>query len=435
MAGYPRVLISGQYFHTRSGGGITLSNLFSGWDKGKIAATASYIDNPSFDICDNYYRIGSREVIVRFPFNLKKRPDLPSGKLLHGAQSSSIASPNVVEKKIFRKAYEKFIFSSGLIHYRSAFKISPEFLDWLRSFNPEIIYSQLSSLEEIRIVTALHKELKLPLAIHIMDDWPITIGRKYFPRLIWNKIIQKEFLYLLSRANVLLSISESMSEEYFQRYRLEFIPFHNPITIERWLPFSKSRWEVEDKIRILYSGRIGRANGKAILFMANIINEMNLSEERVCIDIYTPDYNNKYAISISSLSGVNIKKTVDYKEMPSLLPGYDMLFLPLDFDGDGIRFAKLSMPTKTSEYMISGTPILIYSPEETAVAKFFNANNCGLCVTHQSKEELKKAIQFLISNKEYRQAISCNAVKLAKDKFDDKKVRAEFRRVLLTATS
>jgi len=121
--------------------------------------------------------------------------------------------------------------------------------------------------------------------------------------------------------------------------------------------------------------------------------------------------------------------------MPSLLASYDLLFLPLDFDEDGIRFAKLSMPTKTSEYMISGTPILIYSPEETALAKFFIDNNCGYCVTHQSKEELEKAIQFLISNQGYRQEISCNAVKLATEKFDSEKVRQEFQKLLKAAVS
>ena len=34
---YPKVLIIGQYFHTESGGGITMTNLFKGWDKEKIA--------------------------------------------------------------------------------------------------------------------------------------------------------------------------------------------------------------------------------------------------------------------------------------------------------------------------------------------------------------------------------------------------------------
>jgi glycosyltransferase involved in cell wall biosynthesis len=168
--------------------------------------------------------------------------------------------------------------------------------------------------------------------------------------------------------------------------------------------------------------------------MANIINEMNLSEKRIKLDIYTPDYNNRAATSLNNLRGVSVIKTVAYKEMPKLLASYDLLFLPLDFDKDGIRFAKLSMPTKTSEYMISGTPILIYSPKETAVAKFFSQNNCGYCVTHQSKEEIKKAIGFLTSDEEYRQKISRNAVKLAVERFDSVKVRERFRDILMKAS-
>ena len=436
MKGDPCILITGQYFNRKSGAGITLSNLFEGWNKTKIAAATSAISDPSFEICENYYQLGSLEFELRFPFNLKHGSDqYYSGRITQRELSISEQTSITGSKSVFRKIYEGILFTSGLIHYRSKFRISDKFLEWIKELRPEIIYSQLSSLEEMRIVSMLQEKLKLPVAIHIMDDWPSTISERYFPKFIWRKIIHKHLIRIFSEAKVLLSISESMSEEYFKRYGLRFMPFHNPINIEKWLPHSKTKWEIEGKFKILYSGRIGRANGKAIIFMANIINEINLSEEKVTLDIYTPDSNNKYAISISSLSGVNVKKTVDYKEMPSLLASYDLLFLPLDFDGDGIRFAKLSMPTKTSEYMISGTPILIYSPEETAVAKFFSNNNCGYCVTHQSKDELKKAIQFLISNEGYRQEISCNAVKLAKGKFDDEKVRAEFRRVLLTATT
>jgi len=40
-----------------------LSNLFEGWDKNKIAAAASFITSPSFEICDNYYQLGSGRII------------------------------------------------------------------------------------------------------------------------------------------------------------------------------------------------------------------------------------------------------------------------------------------------------------------------------------------------------------------------------------
>ena len=46
---YPKVLIIGQYFHTESGGGITMTNLFKGWDKEKIASAAENIYDPDFE--------------------------------------------------------------------------------------------------------------------------------------------------------------------------------------------------------------------------------------------------------------------------------------------------------------------------------------------------------------------------------------------------
>jgi len=435
MKKFPKILICGQFFNLRSGGGITLSNLFYGWGKNNIAAIASFIDNPSFDVCERYYQLGSSEFNLRFPFNLKRRRNkIYSGKIERKEGSDSSSSMLIKNKSLLRSIYDKVLFSTGLIHYRSEFKISEDLLRWIKDLSPDIIYSQLSSLEGIRIVYALQRELKVPLAIHIMDDWPNTIGNRYFPRVIWHNIIRREFLCLLSKADALFSISESMSEEYFKRYGLKFIPFHNPISIDNWLPFSKTKWVVEGDFKILYSGRIGIANGKSIIFMANIINEMFLSKQRIKLDIYTPDYHNRDASSLNNLNGVSVKKTVAYQEMPKLLASYDLLLLPLDFDKDGIRFAKLSMPTKTSEYMISGTPILIYSPKETAVAKFFIENNCGYCVTRQSKEEIKEAIRFLISDEEYRQRISRNAVKLAVERFDSTLVRERFRNILRDIT-
>jgi len=80
--------------------------------------------------------------------------------------------------------------------------------------------------------------------------------------------------------------------------------------------------------------------------------------------------------------------------------------------------------------MISGTPILVYSPEETAVSKFFIQNECGLCVTKHDRHDLTDAFKYLFDNKDYREKISRNAVHYAMDKFDAKKVRNEFQRLI-----
>ena len=88
------------------------------------------------------------------------------------------------------------------------------------------------------------------------------------------------------------------------------------------------------------------------------------------------------------------------------------------------------MPTKASEYMISGTPILVYSHSETAVSRFFNSNECGCCVSEHDQEKLIDAITLLLTNQKYRNRISKNAVRLAAELFDADKVRTKFRDLL-----
>jgi glycosyltransferase involved in cell wall biosynthesis len=117
--------------------------------------------------------------------------------------------------------------------------------------------------------------------------------------------------------------------------------------------------------------------------------------------------------------------------IPSLLAEYDLLLLPLDFTEAGFKYAQYSLPTKASEYMISGTPILVFAPKETAISKFCSDNECGYCVVEQSKKKIKEAIQFLINNEDCRIKISQNAVRLAKDLFDEDKVRNRFQQLLM----
>jgi len=89
------------------------------------------------------------------------------------------------------------------------------------------------------------------------------------------------------------------------------------------------------------------------------------------------------------------------------------------------------MPTKASEYMISGIPILVLAPRETAISQFFTQHECGFCVSTKSSVELSEAMAFLIDNEDYRNKISTNAVKIAMARFDVSIVRDEFQKLLI----
>jgi glycosyltransferase involved in cell wall biosynthesis len=105
--------------------------------------------------------------------------------------------------------------------------------------------------------------------------------------------------------------------------------------------------------------------------------------------------------------------------------------LPLDFSEEGLRFARFSVPTKASEYLISGTPVMVFAPRETAISKFCSENDCGLCVTEMNEKHISDALHLLIRDDKYRERITDNAVRIAKTLFDADKVRSEFQQLLI----
>jgi glycosyltransferase involved in cell wall biosynthesis len=432
---YPKVLIIGQSLNRKSGGGITVSNLFAGWPKSNLAVVSSDNLRSGFDtsICEKFYQLGYNSKLHPFPLNIFL-PKIKCGIIitenkenLTTYQGKSITPGKYKRLYNLLSSFLKFV---GIYNVLYKLKITPDFKDWLASYKPDIIYSQLSTLELIRFVSDVHKLSDKPVILHIMDDWPRSINENGLLFFYWKKVIDNEFRKLLDKSSVLLSICESMSEEYRIRYNKKFLPFHNPIVVNNWLPYSKKNWDIDGVFRILYTGRVGKANGKAILFMARVVDEMNREGNKMILDIFTPDTDAKKASHIKNLNGVQILNTINYEKMPSLLSSYDLLFLPLDFDRSALRFVQFSMPTKTPEYMISGTPVLVYADKKTALAQYAVEGKWAYTVTENNRTVLKKALLELISNHLLRQSLAERAMTMAMQNDDAENIREDFRNIL-----
>jgi len=220
-----------------------------------------------------------------------------------------------------------------------------------------------------------------------------------------------------------------MSEEYKKRYNKEFVHFHNPIEIDKWLPYTKTDYSIDRRhIKILCAGRIGDIGiFDSIVEVASCIDRMNGKEANIKLHIQTPTKKKSVLDRLQEYKCVIINPFSEYKQLPIIFSESDILLLANDFSKQGVDFLRFSMPTKASEYMISGTPVLVYASEESAVSKFFSRNNCGYPVTKQSKDEIMNAINLLLNNEDLRKRISRNAVNIAKEKFDADLVRKDFQ--------
>lgn len=428
----PKILIISETFKSDTGGGITLTNLFKDYPRECLAnavdATELLKINQT-DICDNFYSIGlyEKKTLKIFSFLQKKGY---SGKYIINEKSKS-KQKDKVKKESYRAllvdVFFKILHFIGIYHLLYRYEISPAFKIWLEEFKPDYIYTQLSARELIHFTEKIRKLTNAKVALHIMDDWPSTISRNGFLKKYWQKKIDKEFKELLSKASILMSISEGMSDEYKRRYNKVFIPFHNPIEVQHWLPYSKNDVNLDNQnIKILYAGRIGLGTSDSIIDIANAIEELCKSGLKINFHIQTTTSNSPIIERLKEFSCVRINPVVKYSDLPKIFSGADLLVMPIDFTQKGIQFLKYSMPTKASEYMISGTPILLYCDPEVSMYNHAKKHGWASIVSERNNETLKNMIVELISNIDFRFKLSKTAKDFAKDNFDSAIVRKNF---------
>jgi glycosyltransferase involved in cell wall biosynthesis len=432
----PKVLIIGQPFNNDFGGGITQANLFGGWDKGKIAVvcTDHMFNNLNTDICDTYYLLGNEEYKWNFPFNFLQR------KVLSGSvkvkKSNEKPGPVLAKAKLRTKIIDKYFYPFleyiGLFHCLSKITLSDKLCKWVDEYNPDIIYAQATSREGILFCRLLQEYVKKPMIYHVMDDWPSTISKKGPFKNFWHKKIDRELRALLDKSTILLSISHDMAEEYKNRYGKNFITFHNPIEIDFWKSHQRKNYELGTTPSILYAGRIGPGIETSLETIAKAIEQVNMQFRRsVKFILQTKDK----PLWVDTYNCVTHKAMVPYNELPRVFAEADFLYLPYDFSAESIRFIKYSMPTKAPEYMISGTPVIMFGPGETALMKDGQRNNWAKVVTENNVEALAEAINTLITKDTLRKELAENAIRIAETNYNSVKIRNEFKEVISSLVS
>jgi len=432
----PKVLIIGQPFNNNFGGGITQANLFGGWDKDKIAVvcTNHMFNNLNTEICDTYYLLGSEEYKWAFPFSLLQRKVLSGQRKVKKENNSSGNKPVEVKlrTRIIDNYFYPFLEYTGLFHIISKITLSGKLCKWIDDYNPDVIYAQATTREAVLFCGLMQAYIKKPMIYHVMDDWPSTISQKGPFKNFWHKKIDRELRALLDKSTVLLSISHDMAAEYKTRYGRDFITFHNPIEIDFWKSHQRTSYELGATPTVLYAGRIGPGIETSLETIAEAIEQVNRHFKRsVKFILQTKDK----PLWVENYPCVQHKSLVAYSELPKVFAEADFLYLPYDFSKESIRFIKYSMPTKAPEYMISGTPIIMFGPGETALMKDGKRNNWAKVVTENNVEALAEAINALVTNDDLRKEIAQNAIRIAEANYNSVKIRDQFKEVITSIAS
>lgn len=416
-------------FNKVTGGGITFSNLFAGWPIEDIAAIHNDSVPVTRDVCNQYYRLTEAE-IHRWGW----LRHIPIGKPAPAIDVSS-APPQSRgwAFSVLRRA-KTLVFGDGI---PETVCLTPDLEAWIASFRPTVLYTILGSNAMMELADHLRVRFRLPLVVHIMDDWVSVLYRGGLLSPWQRRKKERLFQHLMNVAAARFAICDYMAEAYGRRYGHPFLSFQNAINVGLWQRHEKDPLVINNPVRVAYLGSIlPFAQLDSLVDCCRAIQALADEGFSICMEIYSPVHlSEQYRDQLVVGTAIFLFETISDDEVFfATLQAVDILVLPVNFDPYTIEFIRYSMPTKIPAYLTVGTPVLAYGPGEVAQISYAAAAGWGMVVTVRDIEQLKRAFKHISLDSSLRADLSRRARTTAAERHDARIVRSQFQAALASAS-
>ena len=426
-----RVLfLTSSAFNKITGGGITFTNLFSGWPKEAIATIHNDPVPVTHDVCDRYFKLSTSE-IHRWGW----LRHVPLGRLAPAQTTTLGTKMNRSWSSSLLRVLKSWVFGDGIPQEAC---LSDALEAWVSSVQPTLLFTIVGSNEMMELAEKLRVRFSLPLVVHIMDDWPSVIYRggllSFWQRRKKDRLLQN----LMNVATARFAICQDMAEAYEFRYKKPFQWFQNAIDLTAVQRFVKSPLIVGSPIRVAYLGSVfPNAQLQSLIDCCNAVQALHHEGLPIRMEIYSPSHaTEQYREQLVVGAAIRLQDTISDDEVFfHTLQEVDMLVLPVNFDEYTIQYIRYSMPTKVPAYLAVGTPILVYGPAEVAQVSYAKKAGWGMPVTVRDMGALKDAVKRLATDMQFREDLSGRARQMAAAHHDACVVRKQFQAALVSAAA
>ena len=290
----------------------------------------------------------------------------------------------------------------------------------------------------MQLIDMIRVRWNLPLVVHAMDDWRTHIYAKGLLSAPRQRFMRDIYRKLVVNARLRLGICQFMCDAYEREFKLPFLAFQNTIDISKWAEFSKTDVSAGAEFKIVYAGSIlPFAQLQGLKDVCAAVAGLRKGGRAVRLDIFSPAFMaTPFRCELEIDDGISLNDPIpDRDTYFKRLCEADLLVLPVNFDARSIRFIRCSMPSKIPECLLTGVPILVYGPKETAQVDYALRDGWGFVVTKRGVSGLTEAIGKLADDTDLRQRLAAKARKLAVEKHDSRIVRDGFQAELRRAAT
>jgi glycosyltransferase involved in cell wall biosynthesis len=420
---FPRVLIVAQDSIARpTSYGIWTSSLFASWPAGELGQliyrTGEFTGEhpiPTVELYRTDLRVVGPMLTIR-------------NRLRRGRSVTVAGSPSA-----------SFSPAAGRVRWipfldMVPFRIPRRVKEWVTRFSPDLIYSPMASVRQIRLVASVAKLARAPIFVYFHDDWLGTLYNQSVLHAIPRAALTREFRKTLRGVRGAGATSEAMANAY--EHVLTPIPCSPFI---RCVPSPPSPPPVPlnggRSLTLTYAGGLHLDRWRSLTEIGHALEELRSDGISAHLDVYAPDEDvARFGDALRGRSSVRLCGFRPQHELASIIDRSDVLVHVESFEPAFQRYTKYSLSTKIPEYMSRGRPLFGYGPSTGAALRYIESTGAGVAVGEQSRRQLVHALRSLLASPATRQSMGAAAWRAASTRHDPQTVREEFRAALAAAS-
>lgn len=188
-----------------------------------------------------------------------------------------------------------------------------------------------------------------------------------------------------------------MKDEYEQRYGVPFHEVIGPVVDRASCEAAPAIVACPDgAITVLYAGSLQMDRWHAAIDMANAVAALRQEGTNIRFVCYNLDAPAAAMTELEQL-GTLLKAPVPVAEMPGILKGADILFLPESFEQNIGTWIALSLSSKVPYYIMAKRPIVVYGSPCSGVVRHAKTEGWAIAVTEPGVDGLLTSLRRIIA--------------------------------------
>ena len=429
MVNNKRVLVvSNNCFSPSNSNGRTLGNLFHGWPKENLAQFCLIAKDPAWDVCNNYYCLEDRTMLIAF-----KHCKKAVGRKLQISLETVEPKTKAIEtqrRNIGKKTLPKMMLRE-MVWAFNRWK-SKDLEQWVNSFNPDIVVLQFGDNSfMIDIALYIAQSRKIPLVVYNTEGyyffekyWYSHSSTDFFLFPLFKYEYHKRVKRLMDYACHSVYLNDELKEDYDNTFNKQSTVIYNSSSMQMGNPPKF----IDGKTKISYLGGLGHGRDLAIIDVGDVLTNI---DENLHIDVYGPADEDALK-RLSKAKGIEYHGMVSYDKVIAIINESDILF-HVEPISDDYNHLKYGFSGKIADSLMSGKCFVLYAPKELACSKYIIKNECGWFA--EDKEHLRDVLLRVFNEKQERNQILEKAKQVAMDNHSFQRNAERFQEVLIRACS